>query len=154
VWEKRSGECLHTLRDHTGPVNTAVWCSDGSLVATAGADRDIHVYDMEVVTALGARGGPGYALGGLVDDDRILAKIRGYPGGVGAFVRRRAAAAGQQAFALPPQCFFTRTLSILCLRLAHSLADGHVGPIRRLLWGRGDDTLLSCSDDAKIKVRT
>lgn len=31
-------------------------------------------------------------------------------------------------------------------------ADGHVGPIRRLLWVRGDDTLLSCSDDAKIKV--
>lgn len=62
VWEKRSGECLHTLRDHAGPLNSAVWCSDGSLVATGGADRDITVYDMEAVAALGTRGGPGECL--------------------------------------------------------------------------------------------
>jgi WD40 repeat protein len=36
LWEKRSGKCLATLSDHTGPVYSAVWCTDGSLIATGG----------------------------------------------------------------------------------------------------------------------
>lgn len=59
VWDKRTGDCLYTFRDHDGPVSTAVWCSDGSMVATAGADRDIYVYDMEVVGDIMAKGGQG-----------------------------------------------------------------------------------------------
>lgn len=57
VWDKRSGDCLHTFRDHAGPVHSAVWCSDGSMVATAGHDRHVYVYDMEVIALLMARGG-------------------------------------------------------------------------------------------------
>jgi WD40 repeat protein len=59
VWDKRTGDCQHTLRDHTGPVHTAVWCSDGSLVASAGSDRGIVVYDMEALARMAQAGGPG-----------------------------------------------------------------------------------------------
>lgn len=31
-------------------------------------------------------------------------------------------------------------------------ADGHVGPIRKLLWVRDDEQLITCSDDCKVKV--
>ena len=39
LWEKRSGKCLATLREHSGPVYSAVWCTDGSMVASGGASR-------------------------------------------------------------------------------------------------------------------
>ena len=59
VWDKRSGDCQYTFRDHSGPVSSAVWCSDGSMVATAGADRDIYIYDMEVIADVMAKGTQG-----------------------------------------------------------------------------------------------
>lgn len=31
-------------------------------------------------------------------------------------------------------------------------ADGHCGPIRKLLWVRGDEQLVSASEDGKVKV--
>ena len=36
LWEKRSGKCVATLRDHTAAVYTAVWCNDGSMLASGG----------------------------------------------------------------------------------------------------------------------
>ena len=36
MWDKRSGRCIATLREHTAAVYTAVWCNDGSMIASAG----------------------------------------------------------------------------------------------------------------------
>lgn len=43
IWDIRTGECLHVLRGHTGPLHDV--CFDGSQVITASLDTDIRVWD-------------------------------------------------------------------------------------------------------------
>jgi WD40 repeat protein len=45
IWDSATGECRHTLREHTGPVEALALAPDGSWLATAGTDRTVRIWD-------------------------------------------------------------------------------------------------------------
>ena len=54
---------------------------------------------------------------------------------------------------VPAYVYGICSLAVDSFKQLYLPADGHVGPIRRLLWMKGDEQIISCSDDCKIKVR-
>ena len=142
LWDKRSGRCVATLSGGHGggPVYTAVWCGDGSMLATGGADAGIVVYDVERVTAVAARVEQRAYVAPIDMEERVLAHITP---GVGAAADGDPAHTSAAAARWPPH------------------PEGHTGPIRRLLFvpTHGNEAkvgvgrlLLSASDDGKVKL--
>jgi tetratricopeptide (TPR) repeat protein len=59
VWDVATGQELHTLKGHTGEVNSVAFSPDGQRLASASLDRMVKVWD--VVTGQGVLTLPGHA---------------------------------------------------------------------------------------------
>ena len=62
-WQANTGELRAGLRGHRDPFRALPWSADGAVLASAGEDRAVHVWD---VTS-GRRRGPAYARSWLLD---------------------------------------------------------------------------------------
>jgi WD40 repeat protein len=73
VWD-RSGTPVATLQGHTGPVNSAVFASDGSRILTASDDRTARLWDSDGKPLAILQGHSGQVNGAVFapDDSRIV----------------------------------------------------------------------------------
>jgi WD40 repeat protein len=46
VWDVQSGACLMTIPAHIGKVNSVCFHPDGSLIASGGDDKNVHIFDL------------------------------------------------------------------------------------------------------------
>ena len=54
VWDTERGFCMSTLRTHKDYVKSLGYAADKELVASAGFDRQIFLWDVNTLTALTA----------------------------------------------------------------------------------------------------
>jgi WD40 repeat protein len=58
IWDARTGGLLARAQPRTGPVNTLAFSPDGRLLATAGNDGDITLWDPVSLRRIGVLAGP------------------------------------------------------------------------------------------------
>ena len=155
IWDKKSGKCKVTLSgEHRFAIYTLAWSSDGNQIATAGEDRNIVVWSLDMILKAKAQerrrkreeaisnptdGAPddGDDEDLLMEDDFVKNKMFGSPSNVHG-----------KSSAFIYACWY----SWISLKYFFcSCVAGHTGPIRRIVYFQKDTQIISCGDDSTIK---
>ena len=130
VLDLETGKLLHTLTKHTEEGLQAAISPDGCILVTAGYDRQIIIWDLEVGEEL-------YTIKGLKGHSDYVKSVAFSPDG--------------QTFATGS---WDKTIKIwdLNTREEISILEGHADFVTSIIFSRDGQTLISGSYDGTIKI--